>query len=118
MAGLHQARNDGDVPERTRCQRAKKLIGKWESKEFKEKGVSKVAEFTRDGKAAFTDSVNGNETKIEGSYKIDGNKLIVTVKVKGKERKVTTTISKLTDAEMVNTDEKGFEGTWVRVKDR
>ena len=32
--------------------------------------------------------------------------------------KLTTTISKLTDAEMVGTDEKGFEGTWLRLKDK
>jgi uncharacterized protein (TIGR03066 family) len=98
---------------------AKKLVGRWENVEFKEVGVSKTAEFAKDGKAVFTDTdAKGNETKVEGTYRIDGNKLVVTVTLKGKERQVTTTISKLTDAEMVGTDEKGFEGTWVRVKDK
>jgi uncharacterized protein (TIGR03066 family) len=97
---------------------AKKLIGKWESKEFKEKGISKVAEFAKDGKAVFVDTVNGNETRVEGTYKVDGDKLVVTVKVKDKERKHTTVISKLTGDELVGTDEKGFEGTWVRVNQK
>lgn len=97
---------------------AKKLIGKWESKEFKEQGVSKVAVFAKDGKAVFVDSVKGRETKAEGTYKVEGGKLIVTLKVNDKEHKFTTLLSKLNGDEMVGTDEKGNEGTWLRVKEK
>ena len=48
---------------------AKKLLGKWESKEFKIFNLSKVAEFAKDGKAVFTHTDGkGNVTKVEGTY--------------------------------------------------
>jgi uncharacterized protein (TIGR03066 family) len=97
---------------------AKKIVGKWENKEFKAVCVSKVAVFAKDGKAVFVDTVNGRETTVEGTYKVEGGKLIVTVKIKDKEQKFTTLLSKLTGDEMVGTDEKGYEGTWLRVKEK
>jgi uncharacterized protein (TIGR03066 family) len=94
---------------------AKKLVGKWERKDLKEPG-SFVIEFTKDGKLAFTAKQNGTDVKGEGTYKVDGNKLHLTMKLGGEERKMTRTVTKLTDAELVSTDEKGKEGTLVRVK--
>src|SRR4051812_13093657 len=85
---------------------AKKLVGKWSPKEKKE-GSSFVIEFTKDGKASFTTTEGGKEVKIEGTYKVDGNKLSTTMKIGDMERTRTRTISKLTDTELVSTDDKG-----------
>ena len=54
--------------------------------------------------------------KVEGTYKVDGNKVAVTMSLDGKEKKETHTISKLTDDEMVSKDEKGKEEVMKRVK--
>lgn len=93
---------------------AKKLVGKWESKpDVKEKFQ---IEFTKDGK--FT--VSGEKDKsIEGTYKVDGNKVTVTIKAEGKEVTMKRTISKLTDTEVTSKDDDtGKEDTLIRVKDK
>jgi uncharacterized protein (TIGR03066 family) len=92
---------------------AKKLVGKWEPKE---KGAAGVVEFTKDGKVTITANVDGKESKFEGTYKIDGNKLSATVKAGDKEQTQTRTITKLTDTELVTTDDKGKERQYARIK--
>jgi uncharacterized protein (TIGR03066 family) len=94
---------------------AKKLVGKWEPKDQK-KGGTFVLEFTKDGKLIFHASQNGKDFNSEGTYKLDGNKLSTTMKFGDMERKMTRTINKLTDTELVSTDEKGKEDTLVRAK--
>jgi uncharacterized protein (TIGR03066 family) len=96
---------------------AKKLVGKWEPKE-KPEGSSVVIEFTKSGKVMFMANVNGKETKAEGTYKLDGNKLKTVMKFGDIEQTRTRTISKLTDTELVSSDEKGKEVTLVRVKSK
>ena len=94
---------------------ARKLVGKWSPKE----AAVFTIEFTADGKATLvTATADGKAVTAEGTYKIDGNKLTTTVKVGGEERTLTSTISRLTDTELVGTDEKGKERTLVRVKDK
>ena len=56
---------------------AKKLVGKWEREPGKEKdkGFGKiVVEYTADGKITATIGDKG-DFKIEGTYKVDGNKI-------------------------------------------
>src|SRR5688572_30203347 len=97
---------------------AKKLVGKWEPKE-KPKGVSVVVEFTKDGKMTVNSTADdGTKLVDESTYKVEGNKLIMTVKVKDKEETRTTTITRLTDTELVGKDDKGQERTLVRVRDK
>jgi uncharacterized protein (TIGR03066 family) len=97
---------------------AKLLVGKWSPKE-KAKGVTVVVEFTKDGKMT-VNSTTDDGTKLvdESAYKLDGNKLVMTMKVKDKEETRTTTIKKLTDTELVGADEKGQERTLVRIRDK
>src|SRR5947199_1452320 len=94
---------------------AKKLIGKWEPKEKKE-GASMVIEFAKDGKLTITVTGKGKEVKIDGTYKVDGNKLVTTLKVGDKEKTDASTVTKLTDSELTTKDEKGKEDTLLRVK--
>jgi uncharacterized protein (TIGR03066 family) len=94
---------------------AKTLVGKWSPKE----AATFTIEFTKDGKATLvTTTADGKELRGEGKYKLDGNKLTTTVKLGDEERTLTSTISKLTDTELVGTDDKGKERTMVRVKNK
>jgi uncharacterized protein (TIGR03066 family) len=96
---------------------AKKLVGKWEPKEKKE-DIKMTIEFTKDGKMMVTITEKGKDTKLDGTYKVEGNKLMTTVKVGDMERTRTRTVSKLTDTELVSTDEKGKEDALIRLKDK
>lgn len=91
---------------------AKKLVGKWETKD------KDVIEFTKDGKMTLTAKSGDKELKYEGTYKVDGNKLSATIKVDDRERTQKRTIAKLTDAELMTKGEEGEEETFVRIKDK
>jgi uncharacterized protein (TIGR03066 family) len=92
---------------------AKKLVGKWEPADAKEKVV---VEFTDKGKVILSVDFNGKSAMIEGTYKLDGNKLEMVMSFAGKDQKETLTVSKLTDDEMVGTDSKGKTETLKKVK--
>ncbi len=92
----------------------KKLIGKWEPTD--KKGGPGVIEFTKDGKLTVTGDLGGKELKIEGTYKLDGNKLTLAMKFMDQEIKETVTITKLTDEEMEGEDTKGKKESFKRLK--
>jgi uncharacterized protein (TIGR03066 family) len=92
---------------------AKKLIGKWQPAEKKE---NVTIEFTKDGKLFVTADVAGKAEKLEGTYKLDGNKLTVGLKVGGSDQTETMTVTKLTDDELVTEDSKGKKETLKKVK--
>jgi uncharacterized protein (TIGR03066 family) len=91
----------------------KLLIGKWEPK-MKE-GKDFTVEFTKDGKMIFS---IGAELKVEGTYKLTGNKLSYTMKFGGEEKTESRTINSLSKTELTSTDEKGKKDTIVRVGDK
>jgi uncharacterized protein (TIGR03066 family) len=95
---------------------AKKLIGKWEAAKPKADAPKMVVEFAEGGKVTLTVTVGDKSEKIDGTYKVDGNKVSVAMAFGGKEEKETFTVSKLTDDEMVSTDSKGKEDTLKKVK--
>lgn len=96
---------------------AKKLIGKWRLKEDKEAGM--ILDFGKDGKVTTILKLKDKEDKSTDSYKVEGNTLIITEKVGGKDVTNKATILKLTDTEMVTRREKAKEDdTFVRVKDK
>jgi uncharacterized protein (TIGR03066 family) len=100
---------------------AKKLIGKWQPAEAA-KGADVTVEFAEKGKLIFTIDVGGKTEKIEGTYKLDGDKLEMVMVVgkdkdgKDKEQRETVTLTKLTDEELVGKDSKGKEEKLKRVK--
>lgn len=94
---------------------AKKLIGKWEPKNAK-KGESMVMEFTKDGKLIVTGDKGDKEIKIEGTYKLNGDKLSFKMKFGEVDVEETVTITKLTDEEMEGKDKDGKTESFKKVK--
>ena len=91
-----------------------KLVGRWDAQNTKN-GL--VIEFTKDGKtkSVFMSSP-GKQIQVEGTYTVEGNKLITVVKSGDQEAKETLTVTKLTDTELVGTTERGREKVFVRSK--
>ena len=83
----------------------KKLVGKWEPADLPWMTV----EFTEKGTVSVAVEKGGKSVKVDGTYKLDGDKLEMALKMDDKVQKETITISRLTDEEFVGKDEKGRE---------
>jgi uncharacterized protein (TIGR03066 family) len=94
---------------------AKKLLGKWESHPPK-KGESIVMEFAANGKLLMSGDVNGKEVKVEGTYKLEGEKLSIELRHMGETVSSTITITKLTDDELEGKDAKGKSEAFKKLK--
>lgn len=81
-----------------------KLIGSWKVSKAESVPPDSEIEFTKDGKFKFSAKMGDQTVAFEGTYKVDGNKLIVTLPDSKGE---TMTIKKLTDTEFVTLDDKG-----------
>jgi uncharacterized protein (TIGR03066 family) len=88
---------------------AKLIVGKWEAAKTDEGTLPKgsIVEFTKDGKLKVTGKMGDQEMTIEGTYKLDGDKFIITMKIGDMEHSQTITIKKLTETEMNTTDKDG-----------
>jgi uncharacterized protein (TIGR03066 family) len=102
---------------------AKKLIGKWEpahekdAKDKKDKappGPAMIIEFAANNKMSMTVTDAGKDFKVEGTYKLEADKLSVQMKVRDKEVTETLTVKKLTDDELVTEDSKNKTETLKR----
>jgi uncharacterized protein (TIGR03066 family) len=108
---------------------AKKLVGKWEpvaekepgdpkdKKDKKEKappGPAMLVEFAANNKMTMTVTDAGKEIKVEGTYKLEADKLSVQMKLRDKEVTETLTVKKLTDDELVTEDSKNKTETLKR----
>jgi len=84
---------------------ADKIVGKWEvSKTGDAQGapVGAVVDFQKDGKLGMTMKILDKEMTMNGTYKVDGDKLTITMKgLDGKEQSETNTIKSLDDTTMV-----------------
>lgn len=76
---------------------AKKIIGKWEISKSEDLPAGTTVEFTKDGKVIATAKVEGKEVKLEGTYKVEKDKLTSKITVNGKTVEDTDDIVKLTD---------------------
>lgn len=94
---------------------AKKLVGKWTPKDEAKTGKVFI-EFTKDGKVVVNGKIGDNEIKFDGTYKLEGNKLSLTMKKGDMSKSATMTLSKLTDTELEGEDESGKKETLLRVK--
>lgn len=92
----------------------KLLLGKWEP-ENKPQGAKLVIEFAKDGKLTVDAEFGGQKVNMDGSYKLDGNQLSITMKQQGKEETTKMTVTKLNDKEMVTKDDKDKTETLKRL---
>lgn len=75
----------------------KKIVGVWEvTKSASELPPGTTVEFTKDGKLRIALKKDGTELAIDGSYKVEKDKLMIKVKL-SEEVDSTSTIKKLTD---------------------
>jgi uncharacterized protein (TIGR03066 family) len=83
---------------------ATKIAGKWEIvKSGSDLAKGSTVEFTKDGQLTATIK-GGEDTKIEGTYKVDKDKLLVKLKAGDQTHEETVTISKLSDTELILKD--------------
>ncbi|HYH67600.1 MAG TPA: TIGR03066 family protein [Urbifossiella sp.] len=101
---------DGRQPEKID---AKLLVGKWTPKEAAKSGDF-VIEFFKDGKLKL-EAGDGKAFKAEGTYKLDGDKLTLKMKMGEKEKTQVRTVYSLTRTELVSADEGGSKDTLLRV---
>jgi len=87
---------------------AKMVIGKWKVvKAFPGTfPLGTVLDLSKDDKVKVIGKRDDMEFIHEGTYKVDGAKIVITVKVAGEEQKHLLTITKISDTEMV-TDHGG-----------
>jgi uncharacterized protein (TIGR03066 family) len=93
-----------------------KLVGKWEEKN-PGKGETHTVEFTKDGNVKIVRILKGGkETALEGTYKVDGDKLTMKVHAGNKKKSMdrVVTIDKLTDDEFVQTDDTKATKTFAK----
>jgi uncharacterized protein (TIGR03066 family) len=80
---------------------AKKILGKWEiTKSTGDEPVGAIVDFLKDGKFTISAKLDGKEVKLDGTYKVEKDKLTTEVSVAGKTEKDVDTIKKLTDEDM------------------
>ena len=94
----------------------KLLVGKWEP-ETAPQGAKVVMEFTKDNKLMVNAEFGGQKINMEGTYKLDGDKLEVKLKEPtGKEKATSLKIMKLTNDELVTKEGDEKEEKLKRVK--
>lgn len=88
---------------------AKKIVGKWELTKVEEGGLPKgtIVDFDKDGKVKVAAKVGDQDLVLEGTYKVEGESLMLTMKMGEEERKQTVTILKLDDKVMHTKNEAG-----------
>jgi uncharacterized protein (TIGR03066 family) len=96
--------------------KADKLVGVWEVVKSEEAPPGATIEFTRDGKMKMTVNAQGKEMTLEGTYKVDGDKITSIQTFGGKEQRETATIQTLDDTTLITRDEKGKVDEFKRKK--
>ena len=88
---------------------AKLIQGKWEVVAAHEGGPPKggTVEFTKDGKIKVSGEQNGMKQEFDGTYKVNGDKLVLTFKIGDAERPVNLTIEKLDETTCITMSSAG-----------
>ena len=79
---------------------AKKIIGTWEITKSEEVPAGSVVEFTKDGKLIINTKLDDKDLKLEGTYKVEKDKLMIKITFMGETNESTDEIVKLTDDAM------------------
>jgi uncharacterized protein (TIGR03066 family) len=94
---------------------AKMVVGKWEVTKTEDGSVPPgcTIEFASDGKVKANIKKDGEEKMLDGTYTVEKNTLVVTMKEGGEDKKQTITITKISEKEMST---KGEDGKVVELK--
>ena len=98
---------------------AKLLVGKWEATKVDEGSLPKgaIVEFMKDGKMKVSGKKGDDDLALDGTYKLNGMKLTVTLKMPdGGEKEHPITIKKISDTEMSVEGDDGKSITFTRKK--
>ncbi len=97
---------------------AAKLVGKWELAKSSDESAPKGAtvEFTKDNKVTIEFKLNDKDVKLEGTYKVEGDKLTVKLSLNGKENEDSDTIKELTDDKLLLVDKMNKENEFKKKK--
>lgn len=95
---------------------AKKIIGAWLFDKGEGLPPGAVVEFTKDGKVTIVAKDKDKEEKIDGTYKVEKDKLISKFTANGKTVEETDTITKLTDEVLELTDKDKKTTTFKKKK--
>jgi len=106
-----------DDPAAKKDDPATRLVGTWElAKSGGDLPPGTIIEFTKDGKLKAVLKADDQEITIEGTYKLDKNKIEVKVKVGEETVEETVTIKRLTDKELEVEDKEGKVDTFKKKK--
>ena len=94
----------------------KLLIGKWEAEKPPEGADKVVVEYLKEGKLSVEVEAQGQKLKFEGTYTLEGNKLNVKVDFNGNVQDQKRIVVKLTDSELVTSDDEKMERKYKKVK--
>lgn len=88
---------------------AKLILGKWEASKADEGTlpVGSTVEFLKGGKIKISIKAGDNDMAIEGTYKLQGDKFELAMKIGDDEHKQTIYIKKLTATELSTADKDG-----------
>ena len=89
LQGLLDAVNDQDKKKDDSIKT--KLVGTWVVEEGKGLAKGDTLQFTKDGKVTVTHKRDDKERKVQGTYKVEGDKLVTTKTKKGEEKTKTVT---------------------------
>jgi uncharacterized protein (TIGR03066 family) len=98
---------------------AKLLVGKWEATKVPEQGLPKgtIIEFSKDGKMTVRVKKDDKEVTMNGSYKLDNDKLAVALTdEQGEKKSQTVTIKKISADEFTVEGDDGHSATFTKKK--
>lgn len=78
--------------------------------------VGSLMEFGKEGKLKLSVTAEGKEHQLDGTYKVDGNKIALTVKIGDAEKKQMLTIKKISQSDLSFEDEDGKSAELKRKK--
>jgi uncharacterized protein (TIGR03066 family) len=92
-----------------------KLVSKWEEKNTQD-GEMVVMELTKDNKVHFTISGGKKDMTVDGTYKVAGSKITLTIAYAGENHVMELTVDKLTDEDLSLADDKKSAKTFKKLK--
>ena len=98
----------------------KLLVGTWAYQgSTKDKGPDRIIlSYTADGKVSGEARLGADPVKVEGTYTVDGDKIRMKLRAGDKAIGSLVTVTKLTDTEMVASDEGQPPRTYKKVADK